>query len=384
MITSISTIFSEGQIYLWVYLYLATVMIIEISFENEEFSKWMGRIGAAVVILLIGFRWETGTDWLAYFKIFYTSDVSADYDSVVFGIDYGYIALNRIMYWILNDYTLFLLLDAAVAVGAVYFFIERSTRFPNMGVFLFYTSYAITHFMGSNRRMIAIGLVCLGLLHLRGGRRLTQGWPRWAAPFGLAASFHRTSVAALPALIVSRRSWPAPVVVLGLLACVALGMAGIPFAALEALGGALSQYAYITAIEKLLFYTSGAETQAAADFDVMGQAILGVAKRSTILTIFVAYMAMGKPSEYAQKLYNIYVVGCAIYFLMIGSPVFQVISTYYTIVEVALLPFIFSKLSELKVPYTFYLLAVPLLLLLSSLTPYLMFYVPYRSIFTTY
>lgn len=377
-------IWTEGQGYLFLYVMFAAAMVLESAYESERFSRALGRICIATLILFIGLRWETGTDWLAYLRIFLTPSSSGEYDAVVFGIDQGYLYLNQIVFRLTSDYTYFLLLDALIAVVAVYYFIERSTRLPAMGVYLFYTSYAITHFMGSNRRMLAIGLTCIGFLHLLRPRRLWQGWPRWVVPFAGAAAFHRTSLMAIPALLVPRRAWPAGWVIGGLLTCVVLGVSGVPFAALEALGNTLSQYAHITVVDKLLFYTSGGDSQSVATFDVMGQALLGVAKRSTILVIFIAFMRWHTPDEYAQRLYNIYVAGCGIYFLLIGSPVFQVTSTYYTIVEVVLLPIILSRVPQYKVPYIMYLLIVPFFLLISALSPYMELYVPYRSIFTTY
>jgi hypothetical protein len=377
-------IFRDGQIYLLLYVYFAAAMIVEAVHDSVQFSRWVARISAVILILFIGLRWQTGTDWKAYINIFYADPSNADYDAVVYGVDTGYVIFNHIVYAISPDYTSLLLLTAIIAIGAVYYFIEKSTSLPNMGVYLFYTSYVVTHFMGSNRRMMAIGFVCLGFLFLAKDRRLRQAWPRWAIPFGIASTLHRTSVMALPALIIGRRAWPPSAVITGLLCCVVLGMSGAPFALLEALGQALSQFAHITVVDKLLFYTSGSDAQSAGDFDVMGQALMGVAKRSTILAIFISFMRYGQPSQYAQRLYNIYVVGCAIYFLMIGSPVFQVTSTYYTMTEVVLLPIIFSSVPQFKVPYIIYLLTMPLLLLISALTPYMDLYVPYRSIFTTY
>ncbi|MBW6526749.1 EpsG family protein [Sphingomonas sp. RHCKR7] len=377
-------IWVEGQAYLFLYVMFAAAMVLESAYESERFSRALGRICIATLILFIGLRWETGTDWLAYLRIFLTPSSSGEYDAVVFGIDQGYLYLNQVVFRLTSDYTYFLLLDAFVALVAVYYFIERSTRLPAMGVYLFYTSYAITHFMGSNRRMLAIGLACIGFLHMLRPRRLWQGWPHWMLPFAGAAAFHRTSLMAIPALLVPRRAWPAGWVIGGLLTCVVLGVSGVPFAALEALGNALSQFAHITVVDKLLFYTSGGDSQSVATFDVMGQALLGVAKRSTILVIFIAFMRWHTPDEYAQRLYNIYVIGCGIYFLLIGSPVFQVTSTYYTIVEVVLLPIILSQVPQYKVPYIMYLLIVPFFLLISALSPYMELYVPYRSIFTTY
>jgi hypothetical protein len=337
------------------------------------------------LVTFIGLRWETGTDWRAYMNIFYATPSNPDYDIIVFGVDAGYIWINRFIYGFFDDYSIFLLVDAAVSIAAVYFFIERSTRLPNMAVYLFYTSYVVTHFMGSNRRMLAIGFVCIGFLFLRSPKKLWQRSWEWLTPFVLAAAVHRTSILALPGLAVGRRSWPVWVVVPGLMACVGLGMSGAPFAALEALGSLLSGYAHITVVDKLLFYTSGGgEAQAAGELDVMQQALLGVAKRSTVLVIFIAYMIRGSLDQYEQRLFNIYVSGCAIYFLMIGSPIFQIVSTYYTIVEIVLMPILFSRTPQFKVPYLIYVLIIPLLLLFSALSPYMELYVPYHSIFTTY
>jgi hypothetical protein len=384
MLTNVGIIFGEGRIYLILYACLALAMIVELFYESEILARWMARAGALAIILLIGLRWETGTDWFPYFKIFYTSDSSADYDTTVFGIDYGYILLNRVIYSINSDYTVFLFVDALIAVGAVYIFIERSTKLPCMGVFLFYASYAITHFMGSNRRMIAIGFTCLGFLFLANGRLLKQGWPRWAVPFGLAATMHRTSLGALPGLAVGPKAWRARTVLSILTLSLLLGISGVSLSLLEALANFLSQYAGISAVQKLVFYTSGDAQFDDADFDFARQAVLGILKRGSILAILIAYMRYGKPSVYMQKLYNIYITGCAIYFCMIAAPIFQIISTYYSIVEVVLVPMVFYELKSLKVPYTLYLLVFAIALLISALTPYLQLYVPYHSIYSVY
>lgn len=380
---SVRVIFQDGGIYIALYAYFALAMIVEAIYDSEIFSRWTARAGMVMIVLLIGLRWNTGTDWMPYLRVFYTTDSSSDYDSVVFGIDQGYVLLNRIVFYFSDNYSVFLLIDACIAVGAVYVFIEKSTRLPNMGVYLFYTCYVVTHFMGSNRRMLAIGFVCMGFLFLSKERRIWERWPRWAVPFGIAATVHRTSLAGLAGLAVSRRAWPTWAVIIGLLACLGLGVAGLPFSGLEWLGSTLAKYTGISAIDKLVFYTSG-EVELGADVNVVLQAALGVAKRSSVLVIFIAYMRFGNPNQYAQRLYNIYIIGCAVYFAMVGSPIFQIISTYYSIVEIVLIPIIFSEMPKLKVPYILYLLAVPLILLITSLVPYIELYVPYRSIFSTF
>lgn len=69
---------------------------------------------------------------------------------------------------------------------------------------------------------------------------------------------------------------------------------------------------------------------------------------------------------------------------MIAAPIFQIISTYYSIVEIVLIPLVFHDLKALKVPYVLYLLVFTLALLLSALTPYLQLYVPYNSFYSVY
>lgn len=232
MSAGLMEIFANGQIYLLLYAFFALIMIVEGLYENKALSQWMARASVVILIIFIGLRWETGTDWKSYFNIFYTSLTNADYDSIVFGVDQGYIFFNRILYYFSYDYTIFLLVDALISIVAVYIFIERSTKYPCMGVYLFYTSYAITHFMGSNRRMLAIGFVCIGFLFLRSEGRLWRGWPRWVVPFALASAFHRTAVMALPGLFVNRRAWPAWAVIPGLLICAGLGVSGTTFSIL--------------------------------------------------------------------------------------------------------------------------------------------------------
>lgn len=379
--SSIATIVIDGWVYMALYAALAVAMIVELYAENDMVSRWMARTGALTIMLFIGLRWETGTDWLPYLRVFFTNDTSADYDTAIFGIDQGYLLFNQMIHWISRDYTLFLLVNSGLTITLIYAFIERSTKYPCMGVYLLYTSYVVTHFMGSNRRMLAIGLVCAGFAALRKEEGLTRNWSKWVVPIGVAATIHRTSIAALLGMVVNRNAWPARFVVPGLLVCIILGVSGAPFAGLQALGNLLSDYTGFSAISKLVFYTSG-EAQLDANYDAVRQAVLGVAKRSTLLVIFIAYMHWNKPSEYAQRLYNIYILGCAVYFLMIGAPIFQIISTYYSIVEIALLPIIFYNLPQFKIPAMIYLLIVPFLLLLSSLIPYLELYVPYYSVFS--
>lgn len=373
-------LFTDGLVYVILYIFFLLAMLIEVAFNSRKLSYFAGLLGCTVLICFIGGRWETGTDWAPYYNMFSYQYYDADYESVLYGVEIGYVLFNRIVSFISDEYSLLLFIDAAVAVSAVYIFIARATVFPSVGLFIFYNSYVITHFIGSNRRMIAIGFVCIAFLWLERSIALRHNWRRWTLPFVLAAAFHRSSLLAFPALVVSRQRWPTPYVVGGLVICAVLGLSGFPFLALQSIAMGLSDFSGITFVEKLLFYTTVDGAQANEEFDVFGQALLGIIKRSVNIAILLFYLRFATVNNYWQSLYNIYVLGCGTYFLMIGSPVFQVVSIYYTIVEVVLFPVLLSSIRFGKASLIAILIGLQFLLLISSLSPYFDLYVPYRSV----
>ena len=382
MTGSISTIFSDGLVYLYLYVYLLFFVFIELTFKNEITNINLGRANALILVLFLGLRWESGTDWFSYFNLYYTDVYSFDYDTTRFGMELGFIYLNKIFKYFFENYTFFLLIQSAVAIFLIYYFIEKSTKLPNMGLYLFYTSYMVTHFMGSNRRMIAIGIVCLTYTFLIRSGGFKRAWPAKIGSFFVALSFHRTAMMALPSHFVMARAFPAAAVIVALAASVVLGLTGAPFYLLQALASGLAQFADVTFVQKLLFYTADQSAGVAEDFDVMNQALLGLAKRILTISLFIIYMKSNEKSDYIQRLYNIYITGCVIYFLMIGSPVFQIVSVYYTIVEIVIIPIIFYNIKTMKWLMMLYIIIIPFLLLVSALTPYIKLYIPYRSIFS--
>jgi hypothetical protein len=230
--------------------------------------------------------------------------------------------------------------------------------------------------------MIAIGIVCLTYTFLIRSAGFKRAWPATIGSFFAALNFHRTAMMALPSHFVMARAFPTAAVVVALAASVVLGLTGAPFYLLQALASGLMQFADVTFVQKLLFYTADQSAGVTEDFDVMTQALLGLAKRILTISLFIIYMKSNEKNEYIQKLYNIYITGCVIYFLMIGSPVFQIVSVYYTIVEIVIIPMIFYNIKTMKWLMILYIIIIPFLLLISALSPYIQLYIPYRSIFS--
>jgi hypothetical protein len=373
-------LFYDGQVYLALYCFFLIAMLIDLAFNSKKLSSFVGLLGCIVLIILIGGRWETGTDWAPYYNMFTYQYFDVDYEALFYGVEIGYVIFNRIMAFLSDEYSLLLFMDAAIAVSAVYIFIYRSTVLPSVGLFIFYNSYVITHFIGSNRRMIAIGFVCIAFLCLERSLAFRQNWRSWAFPFIAATAFHRSSLLAFPAIFVGRQRWPTSYVFSGLMICAILGLSGFPFLALQTIAVGLSDFSGITFVEKLLFYTTVDGAQAADEFDVMGQALLGIVKRSLNIAILVFYLRFAVMNHYWSRLFNIYVFGCGIYFLMIGSPVFQVVSIYYTIVEIVLFPILLSSIRYGKASLIAILAGLQFLLLVSALSPYFDLYVPYKSV----
>lgn len=379
---SISILFRDGLIYLYLYAYLLFFVFIELVYKNEILSVNIGRFNAIILILFLGLRWESGTDWFSYFNLYNTDIYSYDYDTTRFGMEAGFLYFNKFIKYFFYNYTFFLLVQCTISISLIYYFIEKSTKLPSMGLYLFYTSYMITHFMGSNRRMIAIGIVCLTYTFLTRPGGFKRAWPAKVGSFFVALNFHRTALMALPSHFLSTRAFSTAPVVAALGASVILGLAGIPFYLLQALSSGLLQYTDVSLIQKLIFYTAEQSVGVAEDYDVMNQALLGLIKRFATISIFILYIASNKQSEYIQRLYNMYITGCCVYFLMIGSPVFQIVSVYYTIVEIILIPTIFYNVKNMKIILMIYIVIVPFLLLISALSPYIDLYAPYRNIFS--
>jgi hypothetical protein len=117
--------------------------------------------------------------------------------------------------------------------------------------------------------------------------------------------------------------------------------------------------------------------------DIFAQLFLGLFKRCLFLAFFFLTIRRMTQRGLHAKLLNLYIVGLAIYVLFSGSPIFQALSTYFTIVEIGLVGISIVMLVDYKRKvFLIFLFLFGLLQMLSALNPYPDLYIPYLSIFS--
>lgn len=372
------TVSSDGGIYFLLLFYFFLIAFLEAVNAIDGYRIQFTALSAVILVIFLGFRWETGTDWDSYKELFDSLELDWSFLLAVYSFDPGYVFFNALVRLFTDQYTIFLVSDAVVGLYLVYYFIVRSSPFPNISIYIFYTSYFVAHFMGSNRRLIAIAALLVAIYYLFESR-VKRHW----AMYGTAFLFHRSSgIGAVIWLIPKKIFTPKTVfIVLGI--CLMLGLSQAPFKAIETLGTLLYSVIDNPIFEKMVFYSETSSEHVSENVDIVTQTILAVAKRA-IFIFYYWYVTRGKSvDKFTGYLYNIYIVGFAGYLLMVGSPIFQVVTTYFAIVEISLTARMFAYSPQnSRLPFMFAIFAYGVLQLVSALNPYRELYMPYLSIFS--
>jgi hypothetical protein len=158
-------------------------------------------IGAALVALLVGFRYKVGADWRTYEILFSYARLSS-LDRVLRIGDPGYQLVN----WTIQSMGLRLWAVNLVCGSIFAWGLYRLCRIqpsPYIAMLVAVPYLVIVVAMGYTRQSVAIGILMVGLASLsRNGSLL-----RFASYVAVAALFHKTAVVAFPlAALTGRRS----------------------------------------------------------------------------------------------------------------------------------------------------------------------------------
>ncbi|MCL6730142.1 EpsG family protein [Sphingomonas hankyongi] len=172
--------------------FAAGALFAQISRGPETAPRPMLAIGAMIVAVLIGFRYQVGADWLTY-KFIFQRAARSDLLEVMRLGDPAYQALN----WLVQQSgTEIWLVNAVCAV----IFVWGLFRFcmvqpvPWAAVLLAVPYSVIVLAMGYTRQGVAVGILMAGLASF-----VRSGSPmRFAAYVFAAALFHRSAVVAFP------------------------------------------------------------------------------------------------------------------------------------------------------------------------------------------
>jgi len=183
--------------YWLLFIYFAAGGLIEHDFEGRHTKRSIPLvIGALIIALMIGLRYEVGGDWRTYdWQFAYAGRVSAETMISIFG-DPAYSLLTSAIshlggsIWQVN-----LLSGLIFAWGLLRF--ARAQANPWLAITMAIPYLIVVVAMGYTRQAVAIGILMAGLAAVINGASTL----RFAVYVAAAALFHKTAVVALPLVV---------------------------------------------------------------------------------------------------------------------------------------------------------------------------------------
>jgi len=346
---------------------LALLSVIEIFGLKRNESLFIFLCISFVFFALSFLRWETGTDWDAYYSFFENS-----YDIANTDFEWGFSMLNHIINQWFGNYTVLLF----VSGGILYFFlikgIYRLSVFPIMSLFFLWSiSFGFTLFV---RQTIAISILLYSLRYI-----IDRDFVRFLICLLLAMMFHTTSIIFILAWwlykLNIKTGW--------MIFIVLLSMALTPIfktifeSSLGMLGGMVQK--------KLDGYLSGgSDDMAGLEVSLTEIMIKGALSKGLLLTVLLFFRKkISAKIEYFDGLLNIYWFGIIIYFSLIGISVVLVRFSYaFDLVQIILVPMIFKFIDNKYIRFisVFIFCLYLATRLYSAVNAYYDFYVPYKTV----
>lgn len=377
MFNLVSKLFSDGLIYLLISFYFFLLVILENVSTFSKYRYVFATISFIILILFTGLRWETGTDWDSYKDLFDSIEFNWSFLLNVYSFDIGYVFFNALLKLTTNNYSIFILIDSALALLLLMNFINKYSPNPNLSIFVFYNAFFVAQFMGSNRRIIALvfSLYTFSAIFEK-KKKLTF------VNSTLSFSFHRSSLATLIALYIPKIRFTLGKTVAIILFGLILGIPQLPAIIVGNIGKFFLTLINNPIFEKTAFYADNIATS--ENVDPVAMTILSTVKRSIFLIFYfiIIFKKNGKLDLLTDFFFNIYIFGFFLYVALNGSTIYQMLSTYFTFIELVLIGRMWSYAKgDLKIIFLIFLFFYGFIQLLSSLNAYPELYMPYKSYF---
>ena len=375
MFNLVSKLFSDGLIYLLISFYFFLLVILENVSTFSKYRYVFATISFIILILFTGLRWETGTDWDSYKDLFDSIEFNWSFLLNVYSFDIGYVFFNALLKLTTNNYSIFILIDSALALLLLMNFINKYSPNPNLSIFVFYNAFFVAQFMGSNRRIVALGLTLFAISSVI---KKSKFWFFQTTSF----LFHKSSIVALIAKFVPKKRFSKNKILAILIISLLIGILQIPLKILELISGILSSFSGFSVIDKLSTYTLESDNIVLGNRNPILMMILSIIKRCVFLIFYliIIYKKKGKLDFTTDFFLNIYIVGFSLYLLLNGSEVIQVSSSYFTFIEIVVIGRFWNYADKRdKLAFLPILFFYGFFQLVSSLTAYPELYIPYKT-----
>ena len=329
-----------------------------------------------IIVIQIGLRWETGSDWFPYLENFQNSD---EYSNIIInaliGYEIGYGTFTFFIKSIVDNYSFFLVIHALIFYWTIFRVCKKYSPYFLIALMFFYSTNL--GMVGANRQLLAITICLWGLDFVFERKPL-----KFLAIVAVASLFH-TSAFLFGVYYFLNKNFKLVTVILVLFLSFVIGKTELPFLLFSKFGGFFGELA----ASKTTAYSEGAK-----DFLAENRlSFFGLFKRLFFIAIFTFnFSFLTKKLSYYKLLYNGYIIGMAFYFLFASSILILVNrgSLYFNIMESLLIScqFLVFKLTIDKSYVLFLLFLVSIVFLFQSIAAYPELFNPYKGLFynTTY
>jgi len=335
---------------------------------SQRLKSWMTTISFVFLVIQVGLRWETGTDWVPYYDHFvafrgFTSIIISDFE-------YGYGFFEFVISQFTLNYSVFLLVHAIIYYSLIFKSFKNYSHNLYLTLMMFYTlSMGV---MGSNRQLIALAICIFAVKFIKEKKPII-----FFVLVLIATSFHTTAYIFAIYYFLNKDIKPVRfILILG--SAIIIGKTQIPLIIIsrfsELIGGNL--------LYKTSVYTDGTKEVLA----VSKLSIMGLMKRLSFLLLFYYNRTKLKDNlKYYTIMLNGYFVGIIFYFLFADTLLILVNrgSLYFTIMEPLLIAsqILLLKRKDTKFVGLLILLMFSLIFFFQSISVYSDLFIPYKGIF---
>ncbi|MDL2225197.1 EpsG family protein [Eubacteriales bacterium OttesenSCG-928-M02] len=145
-------------------------------------------------ILLGGLRYNVGTDYTEYVKVFERIVKNPEYTNYM---EEGYLSLNRLVATFTNDPVAIMFVTCSIIVFFAIYRIARSSKFVPLSLFMFFTFYLTT--FNTIRQGLAVAICFFSMDFFKNDK-----WLQGFLSIALAMTFHKTAIIMLVVFVSMR------------------------------------------------------------------------------------------------------------------------------------------------------------------------------------
>lgn len=360
------------EVYLVTILILTFFSILEIKYNlSENIINFLILIVFLLLIVQVGFRWETGTDWQPYLTHFGSiNEISDIIPSILIGFEPGYTLFVFLLKLICTDYTFFLFVHSLIYYSLILISFRKVSPFFFITILLFYCS--TLGYLGSNRQLLAIAICFTSLPYIVNKKPI-----QFSLIILLAISFHLTAIIFFIFYFCNFKIKP-HILLSALLISIIIGYTSLPIIFFSNLGN----YIGGVSLSKSDFYINNSKE----DLINNSLSFSGIIKR--LLLLFIFYFnakKLSKLSTYYNLIFNGFFIGILIYFIFSKSLLIIVNrgSLYFSFLECILISCQFLVFRNFKLNFILFIfyLFYSLTLFWQSISSHYDLFVPYKGLY---